>query len=133
MGRGTYKDIAERRRNRTPNFRKLLPKRDSYVVSRTLTNSPGPKQVQGATVIHGPQDIRSIEKHQDIFLLGGFRLWVQHWSKVNRIYMTIVPGKYETNKKFPIQWIDKEFNIVDGHKEETDQGEIMFVEYWRKK
>ena len=59
-------------------------------------------------------------------------MWVQYWNRVNKIYMTIVPGKYDTNKKFPVHWIDKEFNIVDGRKEETDQGEIMFVEYWRK-
>ena len=61
MGRGTYQDIADRRKKNTPNFRVLLPNRESYVVSRTLTNSPGPKQVQGATVIHGIDNIRNID------------------------------------------------------------------------
>ena len=136
MGRGTYEDIAERRRKRTPNFRVLLPKRNSFVVSRTLTNAPGPKQVQGATVIHNLEDIRADKvsnPNSDIFLLGGFHLWVQHWNRVDKIYMTIVPGKYDTTKTFPIDWIDQDFHIVDGRKEETDQGEIMFVEYWRRK
>ena len=133
MGRGTYEDIAERRRKRTPKFRRLLPKRESFVISHTLTNSPGPKQVQGATVIHTVDDVARRYKNRDIFLLGGFRVWVQYWASVDKIYMTIVPGKYDTNKKFPVHWIDKEFNIVGGEKEETEQGEIMFVEYWRKR
>ena len=129
MGRGTYEDIAERRKKRSPNFRKLLPNRDSYVVSHTLTNCPGPNQVQGAKVIHGLDDIRETGT---IFLLGGFHLWMQYWNYVDRIYMTIVPGNYKTTKKFPVGWLDKEFKIVDGNKEVTEQGEILFVEYWRK-
>lgn len=134
MGRKTYEDIAERRRKRTPNFRVLLPERESFVISRTLTNSPGPNQVQGATVVHDAYDvIRRFDDDRRVFLLGGFRIWTQYWHSVNRIWMTIVPGKYETDKKFPVEWIDHHFQIVDGWKEETEQGEILFVEYKRIK
>jgi dihydrofolate reductase len=126
MGRGTYEDIAERRRKRTPNFRVLLPNRESYVVSRTL------EQPQGATVLRDVYNVAH-KDNQRIFLLGGFRLWTQYWHSVNRIWMTIVPGQYETDKKFPVHWIDSHFQIIDGHKEETEQGELMFVEYKRIK
>jgi dihydrofolate reductase len=134
MGRKTYEDIAERRRQRTPNFRVLLPERESYVISSTLTNCPGPNQVQGATVVHDVYDVaRRYDANKRIFLLGGFRIWTQYWHSVNHIWMTIVPGKYETDKKFPVEWIDHHFQIVDGRKEETEQGEILFVEYKRIK
>ena len=131
MGRGTYEDIAERRRKRTPNFRVLLPKRDSFVMSKTLTNSPGPKQIQGATVVNKLEQITKRDHKGEVFLLGGFRLWIQYWYTVNDIWMTIVPGEYETNKKFPVHLISKDFNILEGRKEQTDQGEIMFLHYVR--
>jgi hypothetical protein len=46
--------------------------------------------------------------------------------------MTIVPGEHGCNKKFPIQWLNKDYEITDGRKEMTDQGELMFVKYVRK-
>jgi dihydrofolate reductase len=134
MGRGTYEDIAKRRRKNKPNFRVLLPKRKSYVLSRTRSG-----EIQGAVAVTSvEQAMDHYQKHNDdfttqtFFLLGGFHVWIQYWNYVDTIHMTIVPGKYDTNKKFPIQFIDKEFDIVDGRKEETEQGEIMFVEYKRK-
>jgi dihydrofolate reductase len=44
MGRRTYEDITERRKKRSPNFRVLLPQRESFVISRTLEDA------QGATI-----------------------------------------------------------------------------------
>ena len=57
MGRGTYNDIAKRRRKKTPKFRRLLPKRESFVVSSKLTNSPGDNQVQGAIVVNNVDQV----------------------------------------------------------------------------
>lgn len=134
MGRGTYNDIAARRRKKTPNFRVLLPTRESFVVSSKLTNSPGDNQVQGALVVNSVDEvIHKIPKNDNrkIFLLGGFHLWTQYWWDVSEIYMTIVPGKYDTNKKFPVHWLEKEFNIVEGTKEETKHGEFIFIKYNR--
>lgn len=135
MGRVTYADIANRRRKKTPKFKVLLPKRDSFVISSKLTNSPGDNQVQGATVVKNLDEVIQHHKpkndNRKIFLLGGFHIWTEYWWDVTEIHMTIVPGKYKTNKKFPVHWLEKEFNIVEGNKEETKQGEIIFIKYNR--
>jgi dihydrofolate reductase len=127
MGRGTYDDIAKRRKSSTPEFRVLLPGRDSYVVSRTRS------EVQGAKVFESVgQIIDSLpDDKREIYILGGRQLWLQYLPHAKHIWMTIVPGMYKTNKKFPYELLT-DYEIVEGHKEPTGLGEIMFVKYVRK-
>ena len=127
MGRGTYDDIAERRKEKHPNFKVVLPGRDSYVISETRS------KVQGATVFPSVgQCIASLPiDDREIYILGGRRLWVQYLPKAKQIWMTIVPGKYKTNKKFPIELLT-DYEIVEGYKEPVGDDELMFVKYVRK-
>ncbi|KKL90590.1 hypothetical protein LCGC14_1903140 [marine sediment metagenome] len=127
MGRKTYDDIANKRREQKPNFRVLLPYRTSYVISKSIT------EAQGAEVFPNVSAVLETlpNNNQEIYLLGGSRMWIQYLNRAKQIWMTIVPGKYKTNKKFPIEFM-KDYEIVEGHKEETDQGELMFVRYVRK-
>ncbi len=128
MGRKTYQDIAYRRKIRNPNFRVLLPGRESYLISTTRDEAQGVKVHSG--VSHVVEELP--EDNREVYLLGGFRLWVQHWYDIRQIWMTIVPGTYETTKKFPVEWLNTDYEIVEGHKEETEKGELMFVKYVRK-
>ena len=127
MGRKTYEDIAEKRGEKSPNFRVLLPYRTSYVISKTIT------EAQGAEVFPSVSAVLATlpDNNQEVYLLGGSRMWIQYLDRAKQIWMTIVPGKYKTNKKFPIEFM-KDYEIVEGYKEETDQGELMFVRYVRK-
>ena len=127
MGRKTYDDIAEKRRKQKPNFRVLLPYRTSYVISKTITEAQGAKVFPNVSAVLDTLP----DNNQEIYLLGGSRLWIQYLDRAKQIWMTIVPGKYKTNKKFPIE-IMKDYEIVEGYKEETDKGELMFVRYVRK-
>lgn len=127
MGRKTYDDIAKTRHEKKPNFRVLLPGRTSYVISKTIT------EAQGAEVFPSVSAVLNILPNDDreVYLLGGSRMWIQYLDRAKQIWMTIVPGKYKTNKKFPVEFM-KDYEIVEGYKEETDQGELMFVRYVRK-
>lgn len=128
MGRRTYQDIVNRRKKRSPNFRVLLPGRESYLISTTRDEAQGVRVYPGVSHILNelPDDNR------EIYLLGGFHLWLQHWNNVRQIWMTIVPGEYDTTKKFPVEWLNKDYEIVEGYKEQVDEGELMFVRYVRK-
>ena len=121
MGRKTYEDIAERRMARNPNFDTLLTDRRCYVVSRTM------KEAQGATVVRGLFHV----PEKEVIVLGGYRLWIEAFPYVDEVYMTIVPGKYETTRKFPVELLNK-FRIVEGRQEELEEGTIYFVHYLRK-
>ncbi len=127
MGRGTYDDIAGRRKEKSPNFEVILPGRTSYVISETRS------KVQGATVFPSVgQCISSLPTDdREIFILGGRRLWVQYLPKAKQIWMTIVPGQYKTNKKFPIELLT-DYEITEGYKEPVGDDELMFVKYVRK-
>ena len=128
MGRVTYDDIAKRRKEKHPNFRVALPGRTSYVISETRSEVQGAEAVYpsvGQCIDNLPNDDR------EIYILGGRRLWVQYMPKAKQIWMTIVPGKYETNKKFPIELLT-DYEIVEGYKEPVGDDELMFVKYVRK-
>lgn len=125
MGRGTYEDIAVRRHERTKSFSQLLPKRQSYVVSRSLT------EAEGATVVGSVQQALShlsSDDPREIYILGGRRLYVEFLDHAKQVWMTIVPGTYTTNKKFPVYELSKRYTITEGH--ETESG-IKFVRYVR--
>ncbi len=128
MGRKTYQDIVNRRKKKSPNFSVLLPGRESYMISTTRDEAQG---VEFAT-----ENIHEIQRklpddNREIYILGGSRLWTQYWHTIRQIWMTIVPGEYETTKKFPVDWLT-DFEIVEGRKEDTEQGELTFVRYARK-
>lgn len=127
MGRTTYDDLANQRKEKHPNFQDILPGRDSYVVSTTRS------KVQGATVYPSVgQVINNLpDDDREIYLLGGRRMWVEYITTAKQIWMTIVPGKHTTNKKFPFELLT-DYEIVEGYKEPVGDDELMFVKYVRK-
>lgn len=131
MGRRTYENMLEMRRKMDEKkgkkmIRKILPGRDCYVVSNTpLFTAPGATVVPNIrTVLEG------IDSTDDrpIFILGGFRMFVEGIRLVNHIFMTIVQGRYDCDRFFPVQLLNKRFDIVDG----TQNGNLSFVTYQRR-
>lgn len=131
MGRRTYEDMLEMRQSRDakkPNagvINEILPGRESFVVTRNSDfNAPG------ATVVNSIRDaIHSLDEAdtREVFILGGYRMFVEALTWVNVIHMTIIKGVFDCDRFFPIQSL-KAFDIVGG--EETDK--LRFVTYKRR-
>ncbi len=103
---------------------RILPGRDSFVLSRN------PDFVaEGATTVHGirevTQEIDTSDK-REVFILGGEHVFMEALATTYTIHMTIVPGKYDCNKRFPLQCLNK-FQIADG-KQVKD---LKFITYKR--
>lgn len=131
MGRRTYEDMLEMRRQRDEEkgkkiIRKILPGRDCYVVSNT-PNFTAP----GATVVPNIRAVlESIDQDDSrpIFILGGYRMFVEGINLVSHIFMTIVEGRYGCDRFFPVQLLNRAFDIVDGTKTEN----LSFITYQRR-
>lgn len=127
MGRKTYEDIVARKKN--AEFEEALPGRDVYVVSSTLAGTV-PQGTKGAFASTRQilDEIKiPIDSDQEIYILGGYRLYIQHLANAKQIWMTIVPDYYDCDRKFPVDKIDNSFTIVEGHEENG----LKFVRYAR--
>lgn len=133
MGRNTYNEmydmvVASKLRKKKDKsspvvINEILPGRDNYVISKSLLN------VQGAIVKPELSSAIQTTKKNAIFILGGYRLFIQALPRVNRVYMTIVPGTYECTRFFPLDYLKDKFRIVKG---ETF-GKLKFITYQRMK
>ena len=133
MGRVTYQDMYdmviarkskgdEGEKKKPVHIEEILPKRDSYVVTRTMNGA------EGATVV---PDIRAAVERTSknaIFVIGGERMFIEALPWVNRIYMTIVKGTYDCDRFFPVDYVQQHFRIIKGKKKSP----LTFVEYVRK-
>ncbi len=133
MGRKTYTDMFEmiQSKRKDPEGQiddPILKGRESYVVtSNTDFDAHGATAVAG---IHQAVQCLAIGDDRPIFVIGGERMYIEALAFTETIYMTIVKGKtYDCDRFFPIQVLNKKFEIVDG--KETD--ELNFVTYKRKK
>lgn len=130
MGRKTYEDmlamVKERRKknNRKGKIDKILPGRDSYVVT-----SNADYKSEGATTVTSIraalEQIKSDDK-REVFILGGRRMFVEALAWANKVYLTLVKGRYECDVFFPVNALEK-FKITEG--KETD--DLYFVTYTR--
>lgn len=124
MGRRTYEDMLAMRLaggKAAPSFT-LLPNRESYVMTRNEDYV-----CLGATRM--PNMRKVFEKYQNtnkkIFVLGGYRMFVEALSYKPIVHMTIIKGDtHDCDVKFPIKVLDG-YRIVEG--KETEQ--CYFVEY----
>ncbi len=67
---------------------------------------------------------------REVFVLGGYRMYVEALAYTQTIYMTVVKGKsYDCDRFFPIEVLNKKFKIVEGR--ETD--DLNFLTYKRIK
>ena len=63
--------------------------------------------------------------NSDIFVIGGYRMFIEALSYKPKIHMTVVKDKnYECDVHFPIQTLD-DYKIISGR--ETEQ--CYYVEY----
>lgn len=126
MGRKTYDDLLEMmlKRKKKENIEEILPKRESFIVTSSPGETPGATKVD--SIRHAINELQSNDT-REVFILGGYRMFIEALPFVNRIYMTIVPGFYECDIYFPLNSLGS-FKIIDGAK----QGELKFVTYQRK-
>lgn len=135
MGRRTYEDMLEMRKERDKKNKKnkkksiikqILPGREAFVV----TSNPD-FTAPGATVVPGIREaVQSLDKgdRRTVFVIGGFRMFTEAWTWADTIYMTVVKGKYDCDRFFPLHALNKDFQITSG--EETDK--LYFATYERK-
>jgi len=123
MGRRTYQDMLrmklERAKEPTTPINEILPGRESYVLT-------------GAYVKQNLRDVVQDLKQDDkrtIFILGGFRMFVEAIAWVNNVYLTVVPGIHDCDVFFPMRTLQTQFRIVNC----TQEGELKFVSYERNK
>jgi len=99
MGRATYDEIIKKFPNRTDD---LLPGRKAIVLSRNSNFIP-----VGSV---GCDSLRkAIENAKDsgekrIFIIGGEKLFVEALPFTNMIYLTLVNGIYQCDRKFPLNY-----------------------------
>ena len=123
MGRKTYEDIREMRKGK--DITNILPNRESWVVSNTL------KSVEGANVARTMREaLDKCDQNKSVFVIGGYRMFVQALSLSQKVYMTIVEGDYECDRSFPIATINKWF-VIDGAMM-SDNKKLKFVVYKRR-
>lgn len=121
MGRNTYDDMLKM--NRAKKSKNILPGRESYVITSRGGETPGAeKALSIREVINNLQE----DDKREIFILGGYRLFIEALPCTLKIYMTIVPGDFKCDVYFPINKLDK-FKIVDA----KTQGKLKFITYQR--
>jgi dihydrofolate reductase len=146
MGRRTYEDMLEMwndrqaaRKKKTKSKKKSKKKAVEAVVTEPKEILPGREcfvvtsnsnlHCPGATAV--PSISPAIQKcpaddKRPIFILGGYRLWVEAFSRQPVVHMTIIKGDdYECTKKFPIEILNKSYHIIDG----TETDNCYFVTY----
>jgi len=122
MGRRTYTDMLEmwkgredkkKKKNKDTEPKQILPNRESFVVSSDPDlYCPGAKRVQNLTaaIQESPED-----DTREIFVIGGYRMFVQALGNGGSVYMTVIKGDpYDCTVKFPIQVLNKHYTIVEG-------------------
>jgi len=129
MGRKTYEDMLNMLKARKKSKKKLkeiLPGRESFVVTSDVDY-----KAEGATAVQNIRNaIAHLDKndHREIFVLGGYRMFIEALPWTSTIYMTIVKNeKYQCDKFFPIEVLNNRYKIVDG--KETKK--LYFVTYKR--
>ena len=101
----------------------ILSGRESFVVTSDTDYKPF-----GATAVRSIRSaIQLLDEtdNREIFVIGGYRMFIEALAWPNMIYMTIIKNKqYDCDINFPVGVLNK-YRIIDG--KETD--ELYFVTY----
>lgn len=128
MGRKTYEDMLEMmeaRGKKEEDIKQILPGRDSYVLTRDVDYEPiGAKAVRNIT--DAVQDLKD-DDHRTIFIIGGEKVYIEALAWVDTVYMTIVEGRYDCDKFFPVKVLTDNYKITDGSM--SDNKKLKFVTY----
>lgn len=115
MGRKTYEDMVEMMKARDIDVESLdniLPDRQSFV----LTSNQDYK-APGATVVPNIRKAwQSLDEEdtREIFILGGYRVFIEALAFTTKIYMNIMRETYDCDKFFPVIAINKDYIATTG-------------------
>lgn len=132
MGRHTYLDaydivIARRskgkKKDKPVKIKELLPGRDCYVVTRQKT-------LEGVTAVPNIRTAVNTTDRNNIFVIGGERMYNESLPWVNKIYMTLIKGTYDCDRFFPVEYLTQYFKIIKGEK---GSDSTLFIEYQRNR
>jgi len=115
MGRNTYDEIFEKRKDKILNNGELLlPNRTSIVLSRnpefTVSGATKESALRKAIDLHCTDDAKSI------FILGGEKLFIETLPFVSKIYLTFIEGEFKCDQFFNLKYLDSHFTIESGEK-----------------
>ncbi|OGG15264.1 hypothetical protein A2773_03665 [Candidatus Gottesmanbacteria bacterium RIFCSPHIGHO2_01_FULL_39_10] len=87
MGRKTYESIGH-----------PLPNRANIIITKnTQFNVPG--AITAHSLADALQKAQEVEK-EEIFIIGGAKIYEQSLSLANKLYLTLIPGKYDADVYF---------------------------------
>ena len=109
MGRKTFESIG-----------RPLPNRRNIVLTKNRA-----WKVKGVEVIHDTRDVFDIE--EDVFIIGGEKVYEAFLPWADNLYLTLVKGDYEGDAFFPIDDIPKYYMMK--RREEPSQGGYSFIDY----
>lgn len=125
MGRKTYEEIVEVTKKRNKNMTEILPGRKCYVLSHNNKFNPEfAEKAESWNVVAFDN-----QKEDEIFVIGGERLFIEVLPFAETAYITIIDKDYKCDKKLPIDYIQKNFKIKTGSKKKN----LYFVEYQRER
>lgn len=131
MGKSTYVEINNSTKDGNSD---VLPNRKCFVVSSTLKQA----DVKNATVISSIYDVDAYLTDEDlgktVFYIGGYNVFKEALSRVQRVYLTIIDEIYECDRYFPTVELDRLFKPVAKSVtiDKTETPHIVFVEYLNK-
>lgn len=123
MGRRTYEEIESITLKRAKKPKALLPKRESIVVSR----NPDYKPKLATKYENWRLALYDHKEEDEVFIIGGAQLFLETLPFIETAYITIIDKDYQCNKQFQIDYLRKNFKIVDGRQEK----DLYFVTYER--
>lgn len=123
MGSNTFKSIFAR-------LGKALPNRKNVVLSsKKAENFPG------AEVFHSIDNIIELGKKENVFIIGGAKVYHDFISLTDKLYITKIHAKIDGDTFFPT-WNEQDWKLVksENHlKDDKNEFDYTFLEYEKRK
>lgn len=98
MGRKTYDSIG-----------RSLPGRENIVITRNPSY-----QAEGVTVVHSLDEaIARRSAEEELFVIGGAKIYQVAFPLVNRMYITFIEKPFEGDTFFPEFELEKDFTVIE--------------------
>lgn len=132
FGRKTYESLlGYYQRSGRP-----MPSRKTIVISRQTNNDSGPLQDKQARMtdvywvnsVEEAIDLAKKIEPVEVFISGGAQIFNQGIKYAEKLYLTIVEGKYQSDTFFPDY---SDFKIVKEEKHNNDKYVFKFIEFTR--
>lgn len=124
MGRATYDDMVEIMKARGKDFKDgILPNRKSYMLSSVR------KKAKGVTVASSLQDVIDKHPNEQVWILGGERLFQEGLERGACVHLTAIDGIYCCDRFFPTDTLVKQYNIIAGRREKENDVTLHFMTY----